>query len=240
MDGTAILLGSFGNQSALLPGEKYQTTTTDMIVPDRLGGPAYLIVDTNSNGAIDEFPHGDNNTFVKSIYINPEPPADLVTGTVAAPNQAFDGTTIPVTYHVSNLGLGPTNVTSWTDTIWLTTDKTRPNTTKGDVLLATIPHNGLLGNDPSIIAPPTGYDVTTTVTLPKHISGQYYITAWSDTFDVVLKSTLDANVNPDDPNQLNNDNYKARPITVLLTPPPDLVVTKSRPRRRPSAATATR
>ena len=42
---------------------------------------------------------------------------------------------------------------------------------------------------------------------------------------MVLKSTLDVNINPDDPNELNNDNYKARPITVLLTPPPDLVVT---------------
>lgn len=67
------------------------------------------------------------------------------------------------------------------------------------------------------------------MTLPKHITGQYFITPWSDTFDVVLKSTQDANVNPDDPNQLNNDNYKARPITVLLTPPPDLIVTQVSP-----------
>lgn len=97
------------------------------------------------------------------------------------------------------------------------------------MLLATLPHTGLLGNDPSIISPPTGYDVTTQVTLPKHISGQYYITAWTDAFDVVHKSTQSGNVNPDDPNQLNNDNYRARPITVLLTPPPDLVVTAVTP-----------
>src|SRR5262249_39051181 len=32
-----------------------------------------------------------------------------------------------------------------------------------------------------------------------------------------------------DPNQLYSDNYKARPITVLLTPPPDLVVTSVKP-----------
>ena len=32
-------------------------------------------------------------------------------------------------------------------------------------------------------------------------------------------------VNPDAPNEIDNNNYKARPITVLLTPPPDLVVT---------------
>src|SRR5207237_1391779 len=148
---------------------------------------------------------------------------------VVPPNQTFDGTAIPVTYHVSNLGLAPTDIENWTDTIWLTTDKTRPNTTKGDFLLATVPHNGLLGKDPTVIAPPTGYDVSTSVTLPKHIVGEYFITPWSDTFDAVHKSTQSFNVNLDDKTQLNNDNYKARPITVLLTPPADLVVTSVSP-----------
>jgi hypothetical protein len=190
-----------------------------------------LIVDTNANGAVNEFPNGDNNTFVRSIYINPEPPADLVTSDVVAPTQVFDGTKIDVSYHVDNLGLEPTDQTNWTDTIWLTRDQTRPNVTKGDVLLATLPHSGVIGNDPTVISPPTGYDVTATVTLPKHISGQFYITAWSDSFDVVHKSTQDANINPNDPNQLNSDNYKATPITVLLTPPPDLVVTAVTPQQ---------
>ncbi|MEI9924485.1 MAG: hypothetical protein WDN50_13975 [Bradyrhizobium sp.] len=46
LDGSAILIGSFDNQAALAPGEKYQTSTGNMIVPKRLGGQAYLIVDT--------------------------------------------------------------------------------------------------------------------------------------------------------------------------------------------------
>ena len=130
---------------------------------------------------------------------------------------------------MSNLGLGPTDVANWTDTIWLTTDPKRPNPSKGDVLLATLPHDGTLGNSSSVITPPQSYTVSTTVTLPEHITGQYYITAWADSFNVVLKNTLDVNVNPDDPNQLNNDNYNDTPINVLLTPPPDLVVTSVTP-----------
>ena len=201
-----------------------------MVVPNRMSGPAYLFVLTNANGAVDEFPNGNNNVSApRSIFVNPEPPADLVTGGVSAPEQTFDGTTITVSYHVENKGDGPTDPTSWTDTIWLTRDRKRPNPSKGDVLLKTIPHTGVLGNDPTIISPPTGYDVTTTVTLPKHIVGQFFITPWSDTYNVVLKSTHDENINPDDPLELNNDNYKARPITVLLTPPPDLVVSNVKP-----------
>ena len=229
LDGSAILIGSFANPSALQPGEKYEISTGDLLVPKRLSGPAYLIVDTNANGAVDEYPNGGNNTFVQPISINPEPPADLVTSGVVAPDQAIDGSTITVTYHVDNLGLEPTDPGNWTDEIWLTRDPTRPNVTKGDVLLATVAHNGIIGDDPSVITLPTGYDVTVTVTLPKHISGQFYITAWSDAFDVVYKSTQDINTNPDDPTRLNNDNYKARPITVLMTPPPDLVVTSVTP-----------
>ncbi len=228
-DSSAIRIGTIDNPEALAVGQFYVKDTGDLAVPKRLGGAAYLIVVTNVNASVDEYPHGDNNTFVKPITIIAEPPADLVTSKVIAPDQVYDGATLTVTYHVDNLGLEPTDKTTWTDSIWLTHDKTRPNPSKGDVLLTTVVHNGVIGNDPSVVSPPTGYDVTATVTLPVHISGQYYITAWSDMLDAVYKSTQSTNVNPDDPTQVNNDNYKARPITVLLTPPPDLVVTSVTP-----------
>src|SRR4029077_7269426 len=144
----------------------------------------------------------------------------------------YDGTAIAVQYTVSNRGLASTNVPDWTDTIWLQPVSEvsngvipRPNVSRGDVLLATLPHQGTLGNEPGVLTPPASYTVSTTVTLPKHISGQFYITPWADSLDEVVKDTLNVNVNPDDPHELNNDNWKAWPITVLLTPPPDLVVT---------------
>ncbi|MBW8892121.1 MAG: hypothetical protein JF617_08165, partial [Burkholderiales bacterium] len=56
-------------------------------------------------------------------------------------------------------------------------------------------------------------------------SGNYFITVWSDTYDAILEDTLSSNINPDDPTQIDNNNYKARPIAVLGITPPDLVVT---------------
>ena len=54
--------------------------------------------------------------------------------------------------------------------------------------------------------------------------GTYYITPWTDLYSAVLQDTLAMNVNPDDPNNLYSDNYKAAQIAILA-PLPDLIVT---------------
>ena len=104
------------------PARATRPTPASLVIPNRFAGPAYLIVQTDSGNAIDETPNEGNNTFSSPISIKPYPPADLVTSDVAAPDQAFDGTSISVTYTVSNKGLNPTDVANWTDTIWLAHD----------------------------------------------------------------------------------------------------------------------
>ncbi|KAF5293332.1 hypothetical protein FQR65_LT20082 [Abscondita terminalis] len=63
--------------------------------------------------------------------------------------------------------------------IWLTVDKRQPNPSKGDIKLGEVRHTGNLevGED---------YIGNLTVTIPEGTySGQYYITVWSDTYDIV-------------------------------------------------------
>lgn len=71
------------------------------------------------------------------------------------------------------------------------------------------------------------------VKLPEHLTGEWYITTWTDAFDVVHEDTLADYANPDIPEnqrEFDNNNYKAsNPITLLLTPPPDLEVTAITP-----------
>ena len=132
-------------------------------------------------------------------------------------DQEIAGSTFNVSYTVTNLGVGPTPVDSWTDSIWLTRDKTRPIPAQGDILLTQVTHTGTLG----VLA---GYDQTLSVTLPDNLAqGTYYITPWTDLYSQVLQDELAVNVNPDDPNNFQNDNYKARAITILA-PLPDLTV----------------
>src|SRR5262249_30362454 len=216
-----ILLGTFQNGSALAPNESYSTNTGPVTIPIRFRGDAYLIVVADNEDKVDEYPNDSNNTRAFKFHVDPKPLADLVTGGVVVPTQAVEGAQIQVRYTVTNLGSDTTNVDTWHDTIWLTTDRTRP-TPSGNhgILLGTIEHNGALAVGDS-------YSQTLTVTLPEHMaSGNYFITPWADAYDIVLEDTLAININPDDQHELDNNNYKARLIHVIGENPqqPDLTV----------------
>ena len=222
-----LSLGSFSNGAALASFESYRTQANTLVIPKYFRGEAYLIVQADASGLVDEYPRESNNTKAVKLNINSLPPADLVTSQVVAPTQAFEGSKIKVRYTVTNLGIGETDRDSWTDTIWLTRDKNRPSPTNRegkaeDILLTSVGHNGSLKVGDK-------YETQIDVTIPGQVTGEWYITAWSDAYNIVLEDTLDINANPDDPTELDNNNYKARPITILLTPPPDLVVTTVTP-----------
>ena len=214
----SILIEDLPNQSALAPGDEYQATTVAVTVPDRYAGGAYVIVDIDANHVVDQWPNGEDNLEYQSIYVNPIPLPDLVLSNVVVPTQQIAGSTFNVSYTVTDLGSGPTLSDSWTDAVWLTRDKTRPIPANGDILLTQVAHSGGLALD-------AGYDETLSVTLPINLDpGTYYITPWTDMYSVVLQTELAVNVNPDDPNNFQNDNYKAAQIAILA-PLPDLVVT---------------
>src|SRR6185295_18710922 len=127
---------------------------------------------------VDEYPN-DNNVYAARFYVKPVPLSDLVTDSVVAPSQGVYGSNIEVRYEVTNRGSAATDVTTWTDSIWLTKDRTRPSPSKGDVRLGTFTHTGRLQTNED-------YERIVNVTLPDNLaSGIYYITTWSDTFDAV-------------------------------------------------------
>ncbi|MGF1676255.1 MAG: hypothetical protein ACFCUV_21600, partial [Rivularia sp. (in: cyanobacteria)] len=90
-----------------------------------------------------------------------------------------------------------------------------------DILLSTFTHNGSLKtfND---LDGNNHYENTVNVTLPSQISGEWYITAWSDTNEEITEDTFDVN---NGNNELNSNNYASTAIKVLSTPSADLVVT---------------
>ncbi|MFO1403439.1 MAG: CARDB domain-containing protein [Azonexus sp.] len=223
LSGDDRLVGQFGNAGALAPSEAYANETAMVDIPIRYRGDAYLIVVADGNNNVDEYPNDGNNVRAAHFYIDPVPFGDLVTSNVVAPDQAVHGSNIEVRYQVANLGSQTTRgeaaaLNAWTDTIWLARDKRRPGAHKGDILLGSFTHVGNLGVGENYLG-------TVQVAIPENVrSGEYFVTVWSDTYDVILEDTLAANINPDDAAQVDNNNYKARPISVLGISPPDLAV----------------
>ena len=190
-------------------------------IPKRFRNEVFVLIRTDEEESVEEAPREDNNVTAHALQVTPWPFADLVTSHAAAPDQVFDGAEFDVRYRVTNRGLGATDADAWTDTIWLTRDTNRPHAgapgDPQDYLLARVSHDGILAVDQYV-------EHTVRVRLPERLSGQWHITPWSDAYDIVFEETTDIYVNPDDPNELDNNNYKARSITILATPP-DLVVT---------------
>ena len=164
LSGDDILLTSVGNQSALQPGESYESTVSSIPIPKAESGEYYLIVETNANDAVDEYPNGNNNTLAVPITINPFLPSDLVVSNVIVPTQAIAGSQVQVTWTVTNLGLGrPTSRHGPTASGW---PPTRRNTPMSRHPPLDRVHTGVSSNDPHDPDLPQSYTETATVPSP--------------------------------------------------------------------------
>ncbi len=226
LSGDDVLAARLDSGAALAPSESYTTQTAAINIPIRFRGDVYMIISVDAPNRIDEYPNEGNNVKAEKFHVDPIPFADLVTSDVVAPDQLVHGATVGVTYKVTNSGAarsqGDTSaVNSWTDSVWLTVDKRRPSPSKGDILLGQVTHTGNLSVGEDYLGSIQGQ-------IPDNVrSGQYYITVWSDTYDAILEDTLASNINPDDAGQIDNNNYKARAVSVLGMTPPDLVVSQA-------------
>ena len=199
----ATFLGSASSSGPLLAGMSYQGSATVQL-PYRLSGTHYLIVYTDAQGSVGEGPNEQNNLTATPLQVTQTVLADLQTSGVSVTNSGVAGQNVTVSWSVTNTGLGPTERPTWTDYIFLSRDQVLD---PGDTQLAYVPHSGALPIG-------QGYTQSQSVTLPRGLSGTYYIFVCADRNDVVLE--LDEN---------NNCAQSPTPIQISLPPPVDLVVT---------------
>ena len=102
-----ILVGTFDNASALAPGgqegDMYMTETDSVPIPKRFRGTVYVIVVTDADDQVDEWPRDENNTIIKPVFVEPLPFADLVASDVVVPTQVVEGSEIEVRYTRSRI-----------------------------------------------------------------------------------------------------------------------------------------
>lgn len=202
-------LATFQFASSIPPGESVERTQM-VTIPKSISEQAeyHLVVVTDFNNHVREghaWEVGEqNNTTVAAdpILVRISPGADLVVSAVDAPSSAFSGQETIVSWTITNIGNGGTDVTSWRDSVYLSLDDTLDGT---DIYL------GMVANV-SFLPPGESYTSQMAVRLPNGISGNRHFIVRTDHYNHVTE--LDT-----------TNNTGSAAFVVNLTPPPDLQVT---------------
>ncbi|HYE79417.1 MAG TPA: CARDB domain-containing protein, partial [bacterium] len=157
------LLSNGGHQLAV--GGQYNHATT-FTVPHGLNGTYYLIARTavNPNGTLSDADPANNQQVVSRPVVLTTPCDLQVVGTPVFDNDVIAGQQITVQFTVKNTGPGATLETSWNDGIYVNTSPTMA----GAVRIGNAAHAGRVSANAQ-------YTVTTTLTVPGYLSGNYYL-----------------------------------------------------------------
>lgn len=178
IDGNDLLLaapGSSGGQ--LLPNAFYDQLET-VTLPQGISGSYYVLVRTANgpNGTLADT-NPANNTAALALPITLTAPADLQIVTTGGnaptvPSAALAGQQITISYRVQNFGVGSTPASAWNDGIYLSPSPTVSGATRIGVVSRSAP-----------LAAGGFYNVTTTVTVPGYLAGNYYLFIVTDNND---------------------------------------------------------
>ncbi len=200
--GNDVTLGSFVFDEVLAPGETRLRLVSVTIPPNLPPGNYFAIVCLDTQLEVAEI-NELNNCAAEQVCVDCLPP-DLVVTSIVEPAFGFDGTTVEVTWTVTNQGGGPAPG-AWVDAVYLSEDAV----TGGDTLLAPFGHIGPL-------AAGGQYTTTQNVTIPAGTNGDVYI--------IVV---TDAQHSVSEPGAEGNNSLIASGATTIIQPNlPDLQVTQ--------------
>ena len=237
-----VLLGTYTNPVALAPGQSYTQTKTiplpknyigtyflfaltdvmDAIIsfdpnatfPNDYNPPPYLFAYSHGGAGVnlvrepnDNSPWYDN-FFYKEITFPVPPLPDLQVNSVAAPISTFSGQSITVNWTVENHGDASSGLTNWVDKVYFSSDSILDNS---DVYLGF--QSTTVSNPGGLLNPDSSYSASKSFAIPNFIQGDYYIIVYADANNALYEHAFDE----------NNTNVSAA-INVILTPPPDLIV----------------
>ncbi|TLY30396.1 MAG: hypothetical protein E6K56_06970, partial [Ignavibacteria bacterium] len=204
------LLGSFANVSALAAGGHYSNSTS-VVIPPGDTGSYRIVVRTNPYSPVPELKYDNNERYSGAIQITGCNGPDLVVTSLTYPPSAQSGQQIEVTWQVKNIGSSPTTAPAWYDNIRLSIDT-----------VYSVTWNLGQFQNPTYLAPAVSYSQTATVKIPRDFNGNYYLFV-----DANLKGL--GNRTQQECNASNNRSRGAVPLSVTLSPYPDLQVSSVSP-----------
>ena len=201
--GGATEYGNFEFTGSIPPGgfvERIQRIN----LPINLSGQRWVLVVADANNNLFEFDQEGNNSLitVQPIDIILAPTPNLAVNSITVPTETFSGTSMLITWAVTNQGTGPTSSPLWYDGVYLSAD----TNFGGDTFLGHAPNAAYL-------SPGDSYASGTLVSIPRSLNGTHYFFVKSDNANYVFENTDE------------NDNVTiSGPVFINLTPPPDLRV----------------
>ncbi len=218
----ASFLADSSNISYLNVGESYIASAT-VEIPRGLNGSYHFIVQADR---FDQVPEDDNanNLLSRPVTLNVPPLPDYTVTNVQAPEQAFAGAPIEITWEVKNQGDASNgrdangNFIQWRDSVYISRDTTLTIGANGDRRIHTTLRTGEFEADTTYSDNTLIHDQNPRfVNLPNDIEGEWYVFVVTDAFDNIYEFT----------NENNNTEYDqtqpGSPMNVLVTPP-DLVI----------------
>ncbi|WP_039900382.1 CARDB domain-containing protein, partial [Microcystis sp. T1-4] len=182
-DNTDTYLGQATNISYLNAGDSYNNSLT-VTLPRGIDGNYYFLVQTDVYNYVTEVGNeGDNWGSGGPTDVNLTPPPDLQVTAVNAPNGAFSGQPMNLSWTVTNAGTGRTLETAWWDRVFMSEDETLD---EEDYLLGNFYHNGALNAEEN-------YTGSGTVNLPVAVAGDFFFFVQSDIYNNVYEHVFENN-----------------------------------------------
>ncbi len=222
------LLGSFEFDGTLAVGASAQLT--QQVNLPSTPGTYWLMVTTNATQSVQEGANFGNDTTVATspIGVSATPLPDLVVSSITPPpNGVFSGTSVPISFVVTNQGTAPTSVPVWHDWVIVSQDPTLgpdlPGTAQREpVPAATRPSTTSRSIEgfvnPSYLGVGQSYEQNVDVTLPITAQGTWYVYVVPDGTGLHHPFAM--------PELSRTDKLAiSAGFSVTLSPPPELDVT---------------
>jgi hypothetical protein len=167
-NGDDKVIGEYSHTGDLAVDESY-TSSENILLPPEFTGRYNLFVQTDATKAVFENGLEANNTVRKAEFFDvmTQPYADLGVTQLVTLGTANSGQPLTVNWTVKNSGIGITNTSSWSDSLFLAKDP------EGKNLVAKLGDFERAG----ALAVGGSYTRTVQVNLPEGISGSHYLVA---------------------------------------------------------------
>ena len=222
----AVLVGKAVYPDTLDAGQQTAQLTQPIELPST-PGTYYLMVVADASG-VNEGPNAANASVVDPAPSNvvQEPLPDLVVSRITPLGSGIiSGTTVPVTYTVTNQGDAPTNAAQWLDAIFISQSPSLVLAGGSNEILDQPLGIPVFATNPSYLLPGQSYTQTVNVPIPVSVSGTYYV--YVATNRAYFHSLLDNFIytGPVTESNANNDMTISAPFAVTPAPLPALTVT---------------